>query len=159
MSSREFDADHKCSGKLIDARPYTGKPGLLCVEGRGELIDKYMSAIKSESWSDIPSYQKKVRQILFPFVCSTNCLSFVLPSLADLSLPQLSLDAPYLRQVTERHRQSIHQRSFPSMQEITDEITHGGYRGNKTDMKDVEVYMEKMGVGDVFGIVVGGGFG
>jgi hypothetical protein len=37
-----------------------GKPGLLCLEGDARKVDQYMSAIKSESWSDIPSYQKKV---------------------------------------------------------------------------------------------------
>jgi len=38
----------------------TGKPGLLCVEGCGKEVDRYMSRIKSESWSDIPPFQKKV---------------------------------------------------------------------------------------------------
>lgn len=41
-----------------------GKPGLLCVEGPIDVIDEYMAAIKSQSWSDIPSYQKKVRIFL-----------------------------------------------------------------------------------------------
>ena len=41
-----------------------GKPGLLCLEGNGAKVDKYLSAIKSESWSDIPSYHKKVRLTL-----------------------------------------------------------------------------------------------
>ncbi|OCF44125.1 hypothetical protein I317_02079 [Kwoniella heveanensis CBS 569] len=36
-----------------------GKPALLCVEGPGYMVDKYMSRIKSESWSDIPSNHKK----------------------------------------------------------------------------------------------------
>lgn len=39
---------------------FIGKPGLLCVEGDGGVVDAYMGRIKSESWSDIPSYQKKV---------------------------------------------------------------------------------------------------
>lgn len=38
----------------------SGKPGLLCVEGCGKEVDRYMSRIKSESWSDIPPFQKKV---------------------------------------------------------------------------------------------------
>ena len=37
-----------------------GKPGLLCLEGRGRAFERYMSDIKNESWGDIPSYQKKV---------------------------------------------------------------------------------------------------
>jgi hypothetical protein len=37
----------------------TGKPGLLCLEGTARQAEDYMSAIKSESWGDIPSYQKK----------------------------------------------------------------------------------------------------
>ena len=36
-----------------------GKPGLLCLEGTARQAEDYMSAIKSESWGDIPSYQKK----------------------------------------------------------------------------------------------------
>ncbi|KZP31644.1 hypothetical protein FIBSPDRAFT_944715 [Athelia psychrophila] len=41
-----------------------GKPGLLCLEGDGRQVDRYMAAIKSESWGDIPSYQKKVTERL-----------------------------------------------------------------------------------------------
>ncbi|WVF66030.1 hypothetical protein IAT40_000768 [Kwoniella sp. CBS 6097] len=41
-----------------------GKPALLCVEGPGTIVDKYMSRIKSESWSDIPSNHKKVTERL-----------------------------------------------------------------------------------------------
>ncbi|GFZ42436.1 hypothetical protein JCM24511_00151 [Saitozyma sp. JCM 24511] len=41
-----------------------GKPGLLCVEGDGREVDRYMSRIKSESWSDIPPHQKKVTERL-----------------------------------------------------------------------------------------------
>lgn len=37
-----------------------GKPALICVEGGGKDIDKYMSKVKSESWGDVPSFQKKV---------------------------------------------------------------------------------------------------
>ncbi|KAG7527727.1 hypothetical protein FFLO_06644 [Filobasidium floriforme] len=39
-----------------------GKPGLLCLEGRGRAFERYMSDIKNESWGDIPSYQKKVTE-------------------------------------------------------------------------------------------------
>lgn len=37
-----------------------GKPGLICLEGGGKAIDRYMAVIKSESWGDVPSFQKKV---------------------------------------------------------------------------------------------------
>ncbi|SCZ97531.1 BZ3500_MvSof-1268-A1-R1_Chr4-3g07234 [Microbotryum saponariae] len=39
-----------------------GKPALLCLEGESNKIDQYMSEIKSVSWSDIPSFQKKVSE-------------------------------------------------------------------------------------------------
>lgn len=39
-----------------------GKPGLLCLEGTAPSIDAYMNEIKTVSWGDIPSYQKKVSE-------------------------------------------------------------------------------------------------
>jgi hypothetical protein len=39
-----------------------GKPALLCVEGGGRAVDRYMADIKSVSWGDIPSFQKKVSE-------------------------------------------------------------------------------------------------
>ncbi|KAI4763083.1 hypothetical protein E4T52_04889 [Aureobasidium sp. EXF-3400] len=36
-----------------------GKPGMLCLEGSGSNIDAYMNEIKTVSWGDIPSHQKK----------------------------------------------------------------------------------------------------
>jgi Protein of unknown function (DUF1115) len=39
-----------------------GKPGLLCLEGTATNIDSYMKFIKTHSWGDIPSYQKKVSE-------------------------------------------------------------------------------------------------
>lgn len=39
-----------------------GKPGVLCLEGASPDIDSYMSFIKTHSWGDIPSYQKKVSE-------------------------------------------------------------------------------------------------
>ncbi|KAL1301833.1 hypothetical protein AAFC00_006018 [Neodothiora populina] len=39
-----------------------GKPGMLCLEGSSADIDAYMKFIKTESWGDIPSYQKKVSE-------------------------------------------------------------------------------------------------
>jgi hypothetical protein len=39
-----------------------GKPGILCLEGTAKDIDAYMSDIKTRSWSDVPSHQKKVSE-------------------------------------------------------------------------------------------------
>ncbi|KAJ0417362.1 ubiquitin-conjugating enzyme/RWD-like protein [Aspergillus carlsbadensis] len=39
-----------------------GKPGVLCLEGSSRSIDAYMSFIKTHSWGDIPSHQKKVSE-------------------------------------------------------------------------------------------------
>ena len=39
-----------------------GKPGVLCLEGMSPDIDAYMSYIKTHSWGDIPSHQKKVSE-------------------------------------------------------------------------------------------------
>ncbi|KAL2872397.1 DUF1115 domain protein [Aspergillus lucknowensis] len=39
-----------------------GKPGVLCLEGVSRDIDAYMSFIKTHSWGDIPSHQKKVSE-------------------------------------------------------------------------------------------------
>lgn len=39
-----------------------GKPGVLCLEGTSVAIDNYMKEIKSVSWGDIPSHQKKVSE-------------------------------------------------------------------------------------------------
>lgn len=39
-----------------------GKPGVLCLEGSSRSVDAYMKFIKTESWGDIPSYQKKVSE-------------------------------------------------------------------------------------------------
>ncbi|EUC42429.1 hypothetical protein COCMIDRAFT_103486 [Bipolaris oryzae ATCC 44560] len=41
---------------------FAGKPGVLCVEGASADIDAYMRFIKTESWGDIPAYQKKVTE-------------------------------------------------------------------------------------------------
>ncbi|CAD0109759.1 unnamed protein product [Aureobasidium uvarum] len=39
-----------------------GKPGMLCLEGSATNIDAYMNEIKTVSWGDIPSHQKKVSE-------------------------------------------------------------------------------------------------
>lgn len=42
----------------------SGKPGILCLEGTSDRVDAYMRFIKTESWSDIPAYHKKVTERL-----------------------------------------------------------------------------------------------
>ena len=39
-----------------------GKPGVMCLEGTSADIDAYMKFIKTHSWGDIPSHQKKVSE-------------------------------------------------------------------------------------------------
>lgn len=39
-----------------------GKPGVMCLEGGSADIDAYMKFIKTHSWGDIPSHQKKVSE-------------------------------------------------------------------------------------------------
>ncbi|CAH7688701.1 hypothetical protein BY996DRAFT_3814277 [Phakopsora pachyrhizi] len=67
LSSREkrddmisFAAEYGITGFVL-----AGKPALVCLESlRSESIDRYMSKIKTVSWSDIPPFQKKVSEIL-----------------------------------------------------------------------------------------------
>lgn len=67
-------------------------------------------------------------------------------------------------QVTERHRSRLVRqgappdiRAFGDMQEITHMIAHGGHRGNRGDMTQVRDFLERRGLGDAFGIVLGNG--
>jgi len=39
-----------------------GKPGILCLEGTSDNISDYMAEVKTRSWADVPSYQKKVSE-------------------------------------------------------------------------------------------------
>lgn len=75
----EYAATYRLTGFVL-----AGKPGLLCLEGGGKAVDRYMAAIKSESWGDIPSYQKKVRAVGSPRGCP---LLPSLPPLATAILP------------------------------------------------------------------------
>ncbi|KAJ5669254.1 hypothetical protein N7462_010324 [Penicillium macrosclerotiorum] len=49
--------EHSLTGFVL-----AGKPGVLCLEGVSSDIDAYMSFIKTHSWGDIPSHQKKVSE-------------------------------------------------------------------------------------------------
>ncbi|KAJ3077094.1 RWD domain-containing protein 2B [Podochytrium sp. JEL0797] len=41
-----------------------GKPAVVCLEGYDSEIDRFMAEIKSVSWADIPSFQKKISLVL-----------------------------------------------------------------------------------------------
>ncbi|KAI9330537.1 hypothetical protein BDR26DRAFT_871478 [Obelidium mucronatum] len=41
-----------------------GKPAVVCCEGDGPAIDRYIAEIKSVSWADVPSHQKKITLML-----------------------------------------------------------------------------------------------
>jgi hypothetical protein len=43
------------------------------------------------------------------------------------------------------------------MSEITKLIAQSGQRGNRGDMSEVRDYLEKKGLGEAFGAVIGGG--
>ncbi|KAG8771579.1 RWD domain-containing protein 2B [Ceratobasidium sp. 428] len=50
--------DHSITGFVL-----AGKPGLLCVESPSPLgPDSFIARIKTESWADIPSHQKKITE-------------------------------------------------------------------------------------------------
>ncbi|GAA5952336.1 hypothetical protein JCM3765_001946 [Sporobolomyces pararoseus] len=110
-----------------------GKPAVMCLEGTENNIQDYMADIKSNSWADIPSFQKKVseryRQPLLHSSASTATLSSNDPSC----------------------------RIFSTMSEITKLIPQSGQRGNRGDMAEVRDYLEKKGLGEAFGAVIGGG--
>lgn len=108
-------------GEGADHPSGAGKPALLCLEGTPTKIDAYMGDIKSVSWADIPSFQKKV---------------------------------------SERHRETLGgagERVFGGMEEITHLVGKGGARGNRGEMGDVRDWLGAKGLGEAFGIVVGGG--
>ncbi|OKL56773.1 hypothetical protein UA08_07927 [Talaromyces atroroseus] len=52
-----YASDYSLTGFVL-----AGKPGVLCLEGISTDIDAYMSFIKTNSWGDIPSHQKKVSE-------------------------------------------------------------------------------------------------
>ncbi|WWC96859.1 hypothetical protein V866_003734 [Kwoniella sp. B9012] len=66
LSTREKRDDMVNFAKEVGLTGFVlaGKPGILCVEGNSQVIDKYMSRIKSESWSDIPKHHKKITERL-----------------------------------------------------------------------------------------------
>lgn len=64
LSTREKRDDlvNHAPGYSLTGFVLAGKPGVLCLEGRSADIDAYMKFIKTHSWGDIPSHQKKVSE-------------------------------------------------------------------------------------------------
>ncbi|KAJ5579624.1 uncharacterized protein N7459_005609 [Penicillium hispanicum] len=64
LSTRKKRGDmvHLAPGYSLTGFVLAGKPGVLCLEGASPDIDAYMSFIKTHSWGDIPSHQKKVSE-------------------------------------------------------------------------------------------------
>lgn len=60
--SKRLDIVNHASTYSLTGFVQAGKPGLLCLEGTSKNIDDYMKFIKSVSWGDIPSYQKKISE-------------------------------------------------------------------------------------------------
>ncbi|GAA5939074.1 uncharacterized protein JCM15063_004413 [Sporobolomyces koalae] len=118
-------ADYDLTGFVL-----AGKPAVMCLEGTENNIQEYMAEIKSNSWADIPSFQKKVSErFRTPLIKSTASLSSSNPS----------------------------HRIFTDMSEITSLIAQSGHRGNRGEMAEVREFLEMKGLGEAFGAVVGGG--
>lgn len=64
LSTREKRDDlvNNAPGYSLTGFVLAGKPGVLCLEGDSADIDAYMKFIKTHSWGDIPSHQKKVSE-------------------------------------------------------------------------------------------------
>lgn len=64
LSTREKRDDlvNHAPGYGLTGFVLAGKPGVLCLEGTTRNVDAYMKFIKTESWGDIPSHQKKVSE-------------------------------------------------------------------------------------------------
>jgi hypothetical protein len=64
LSTREKRDDlvNHAPGYQLTGFVLAGKPGVLCLEGTSLNVDAYMKFIKTHSWGDIPSHQKKVSE-------------------------------------------------------------------------------------------------
>ncbi|KAI9927414.1 hypothetical protein MW887_003026 [Aspergillus wentii] len=60
--AKRDDMVNNAPGYSLTGFVLAGKPGVLCLEGASTDIDDYMSFIKTHSWGDIPSHQKKVSE-------------------------------------------------------------------------------------------------
>lgn len=64
LSTREKRDDlvNQAPGFNLTGFVLAGKPAVLALEGRALDVDNYMKYIKTQSWRDIPSHQKKVSE-------------------------------------------------------------------------------------------------
>jgi hypothetical protein len=103
-----------------------GKPGVLCLEGATANIDAYMKYIKTHSWGDIPSYQKKVSE-----------------RYRETKAEDRDIDVLGIKRV------------FGGMEEITGVLgDRGGARANRGDMKALEIWLKEKGLGEAFERVI-----
>jgi hypothetical protein len=101
-----------------------GKPGVLCLEGTSSNIDAYMRFIKTHSWGDIPSHQKKV----------SERYRETLPMDGEHSSAKRVFDG--MEEITG----------------VLGE--RGGARANRGDMKALEIWLKDKGLGEAFEKVI-----
>jgi hypothetical protein len=101
-----------------------GKPGVLCLEGTSSNIDAYMKFIKTHSWGDIPSHQKKV---------------------SERYRETLSVDGEHssAKRVFDRMEEITGMLG-----------DRGGARANRGDMKALEIWLKDKGLGEAFEKVI-----
>lgn len=145
----------------------TGKPALMCLEGTETGVQAFLSDIKANSWVrwSLPSSECRIDPVVPIPRRPTSHLSR--KRCASLSVPPSSA-ADLCLQVTERYRTPLlptstpspdltHHRIFTSMSEITSLIPRTGGRANRGEMGDVRDFLTEKGLGDAFGLVIGGG--
>ncbi|GAB7357488.1 hypothetical protein MBLNU459_g0024t1 [Dothideomycetes sp. NU459] len=127
LSTREKRADMVAYAASYSLTGFVlaGKPGVLCLEGTSAAIDAYMKEIKSVSWGDIPSHQKKVSERYREEGGATSTASAA--------------------GVT---------RVFDDMIEITDLIGRHGERANRGDMAALQAWLAERGLGAAFEQVI-----
>lgn len=101
-----------------------GKPGVLCLEGTTAHIDAYMKFIKTHSWGDIPSYQKKVSE------------RFRETQSAEGDFLGIRRVFGGMEEITGN---------------LGD---RGGARANRGDMQALEIWLKEKGLGDAFEKVI-----
>ncbi|KAE9966859.1 hypothetical protein BLS_007248 [Venturia inaequalis] len=101
-----------------------GKPGVLCLEGTTTNIDTYMRYIKTHSWGDIPSHQKKVSERYRETLGKdgdSNCVRRVFSRMEEIT-----------GGLGDR----------------------GGARANRGDMRALEIWLKERGLGEAFEKVI-----
>lgn len=101
-----------------------GKPGVLCLEGTTTNIHAYMKYIKTHSWGDIPSYQKKVSE------------RYRETRGVDVELTGVQRVFGGMKEITGV---------------LGD---RGGARANRGDMKAFEIWLKDKGLGEAFEKVI-----